>query len=350
MANLKPTFSLTLGSLNSTTANPAGGAYAFLVERDMDVAADVCQVWLTDRSGVSLEDTLTLELGHDEENEQVFTGRVVSVQPALDEVRVLALGKMEGLLNLRTANTYEGQSAGAIAQDLIGQASLQAGTVDDGPSLPRYAVDKRVSAYAHLRELAERLGFELYTNRQGEIMFHALGPAANLDAMGGLAGAAGGLAAGLLGGGEGYQFGKHLIAAQATSQPVAWGEVVVGGESPMSSQGDSSAHWLTINDQNVRGTAGSGEPGRLWLDPAARSKDLADRFAAGRLAVAQRVAHQVSIRVLGRPQVDLGDDLNVDETADDLLNGSGYVRFIRHRFDARHGYLTDFRISVAVSE
>jgi hypothetical protein len=114
----------------------------------------------------------------------------------------------------------------------------------------------------------------------------------------------------------------------------------------MSSQGESASHWLTTNDTDYQGSAGSGEPQVVLFDPAARSKDLADRFAAGRLAAVARNANQVNITVLGRPQVDLGDSINVSDASDELINGQGYVRAIRHRFGDRAGFITDLRISL----
>jgi hypothetical protein len=118
----------------------------------------------------------------------------------------------------------------------------------------------------------------------------------------------------------------------------------------MSRQGDTTSHWLTINDSDYRGSAGSGTPNLLVLDPAARTRDLADRFAAGHLATQQRTAHQVTITVLGRPQLDLGDSISVGDVPDGLLNGNGYVRAIRHRCSVTHGFLTDFRIGMSASQ
>lgn len=345
---LQPTFELTMGSLSSTTDNPAGGPRSFQVERDMDVAADALQVVLMERSGIGLDDPVTLDLGHDGENERVFTGAVVRLRPALSGVTVVALGRMNGLLRLCTASTFENQTAGSILRSLIAEAGLTAGTIDEGPDLPRFVIDRSQSGYAHARGLAERLGYELYANRAGEIMFHALGDAANLDAAGGLGGAVAGAVSGLLGGaGEGYLFGQHLVGAHSISQLPAWAGVDVGGESPMSGQGDTTSHWLTINDSDYRGSAGSGDPNLLLLDPAARTRDLSDRFAAGQLATKQRSAHQVTITVLGRPQLDLGDSISVGDVPDALINGSGYVRAVRHRFSVVHGFLTDFRIGMS---
>jgi len=353
---LRPTFSFTIGSLRGDSESPVGGPARFLVERDMDLAADAARVWLSNRSNIALEDAVTLAFGDGRDGageSTVFTGEVAEISPMLTGVRVTAVGTMNRLLNLRVAAVYESQTAGAIARDLIGRAELDVGTVDDGPSLPRFAVDARLSAYAHLKRLAVRLGFELYSDREGAVMFRALGDAASLDAGGGLLGAAAGAvasaAATVLGGsgGEAYQYGQHLLRVRAERRPARWGTVVVGGESPMSSEGDRASYWLTTDDSSFRGEAGSGEPRRLVLDPAARTKDLADRFAAGYRSTGSRAAQQVSISVLGRPQIDLGENVSVGDVPDDLANGSGYVRAIRHRFDTAGGFVSDLRVAVS---
>lgn len=344
MATLRPTFTLTIGGLSSSTDNPVAGPVSLVVDRDMDVPADALRLRLRERAGITFGDAVTLALGHDGEEQTVFTGAVETVRPAISDVVVRALGKTHDLLNLRTSTTYVNQSAGSVAGDLIGQAGLSAGTVDDGPVLPRYVVDRALSGYRHLKELADRLGYELYADRDGNIKFHPLGPAANLDALGGALGA---VAGGLPGaGGESYAFGQQLLGAATGSRDAAWGTVEVGGESPMSGQGDTTEHWLTTNDADYRGSAGDAGPALLVRDPVARTKDLADRFAAGRLAVVARKAREASITVLGRPQVDLGHTISVADVPDETVNGSGYVRAIRHRFGDEAGFVTEMRISV----
>jgi len=113
----------------------------------------------------------------------------------------------------------------------------------------------------------------------------------------------------------------------------------------MSRDGDSTASWLTANDTDYRGDAGSDEPRLLLLDGAARTKDLADRFAAGWLATGSRAAHSLSITILGRPSVDLGQQISTLDVPDALGNVQGYVRAVRHRFSGSEGFLTDLIIN-----
>jgi hypothetical protein len=342
MAALRPTCSITAGAYRATTDNPVGGPVALTILRDLDTPADGLELMLADRAGIAADDDMTVDLGDGASEARVFTGTVVEVRPTLDGCRVRGLGHMSRLLRLHVASHYEGKTAGAIVRDVIAQADLAAATVDDGPSLPAFTIDRRQSAHAHLRGLAERLGFAFGTDRQGKVMFRGLGAAAGLDA--GPAALAGALAvaAGLAG--ESFRFGEHLVAAGARRRGAGIGSIRVTGESPTSSKGYSASAWLSAGAEEAQGSAGSGEPILALLDPAARTRDLAARFAAGRLAGNTRDTRRIAITVLGRPALDLGDPVTVAGLADDLDNGSGYVAAIRHRFGAGVGFLTDLAV------
>ena len=337
---LKPTFSLTIGTINSSSANPVAGPERFFIERDMDVPADGLSLHVMDRSGIKPGDQVSVSIGHDDQNETVFTGTVAAVRPAITGTEILAAGMMDALLNLRFSATFENQTAGNIVNQILNQAGVTPGTIDDGPMLPAYAIDGSRSAYSHIRSLADRLGYELYTDSNGQIMFRALGDAAGLDA--GVA-----FPVSLPGGAaERYSFAQHLIAARSVEQRAPWATVEVGGESPMSGEGDTTVHWLTTDDSSYRGAAGTGDPTIVIIDHAARTKDLADRFAAGYLATWARTTQELTITILGRPQVDLGDDISAADLPDTSMNGSGYVRSIRHTFSPEKGFVTELRIAL----
>ena len=139
----------------------------------MEIAADAARLQLMERAGIALDADVVIALGHDGDNETVFTGNVVSLRPALAGVEIHALGTMSALLNLRTASVFENETAGSIASSLIARAGLSAGPVDDGPLLPHFTVDDRVSAFVHVKGLAESASLsELYADRNGNIRFH----------------------------------------------------------------------------------------------------------------------------------------------------------------------------------
>lgn len=347
---------MSLGSYRADPSNLVGGPLRLTVSRDMDVPADSLELLLSDRSGISTGDTVTIELGDEKQKRKVFTGEVAEIAVTAQGARVRALGKMNALLNLRISNTYQKQAAGDIVRDLVRQAGLTGGTIDDGPKLPMFVVDQSRTAYDYARDLAARLGYEIYSDREGKVMFHALGKAAGLDsAGGGLLGAAtsavtSAASALLAGGGSDYKFGKHLVRSAVQRVVNGPDKVEVGGESPMSSKGDSTSYWLTTSDNENHGSSGDGKLLQFQNDPAARTQDLANRFAAGYRATRMRSQKNARITILGRSDVELGDSTTVSDVPDKTGNAQGYIRGIRHRYASDGGFLTDLHFVVEGDE
>ncbi|HLL56244.1 MAG TPA: hypothetical protein VK447_21955, partial [Myxococcaceae bacterium] len=151
------------------------------------------------------------------------------------------------------------------------------------------------------------------------------------------------------GGGGALAFGKHLIAAGGVSRPALERKIVVGGESPMSGQGEDKSFWLTAKDTDFQDSAGDGEE-TLVLDPLARTKDMAGRFAAGYLAGLRRKRRELRVTVLGQADLDLGNPLEAVEAPDALLNARGFVKALRHRFGEGIGFLTEATLCVEGEE
>ncbi len=349
MAGTVPTFGIAIADFSSTSDRAVGGPVAIVVDRDMDVPADGLEVRFGAPTAIDLGVDVTVELGY-ESRTAVFTGEVAEVVLAVPGVAVVrAVGTMAKLLRARKAATYEAQSAGDIVRDLLGAAGVDEGIVSDGPTLPRFAIDARASAHAHIRGLADRLGYEFYATSDGKINFRALGAAANLDAgsgLGALASAAASAVGTQVGGGGAYAYAKQLVAVAARRGTKTAGTLQVGGESPMSSRGESTSYWLNASETDPDGSAGDGDPRLQQIDPAARTTDLAARFAAGYLATRNRRANEVRISVLGRASVELGDSISVTDVPGEPGGLSGYVRAIRHTFDTRTGFVSRVRIAL----
>ena len=352
MAGHRPRFAFTAGSLSTDTDSPVGGPLRFVVERSVAVPIDCLRVMLAESAGVAAGDAVTLELGDEDGLARVFTGTVAELRPSLGGCSLFCTGTMLGLVELRVASFYEGRSAGDVVRDLVGQAGLDAGEISDGLTLPRYAIERRQGAHTQLRRLAERLGFALFADRQGQVHFRGLGPAAQLGSggLGGGLGAAVGTAAGgaLAGAAGGLRYGKHLLAAQAALRPAPQRKIVVGGESPMSGQGEDKSFWLTATDSDYEDSAGSGDE---WLitDAAARTKDMAGRFAAGYAAALAARSAELRLTVLGMPALDLGDALGASDAPEAGLNSRGVITGLRHRLSAREGFVTDLVIAAEAS-
>jgi hypothetical protein len=52
------------------------------------------------------------------------------------------------------------------------------------------------------------------------------------------------------------------------------------------------------------------------------------------------------VTLLGQPTLDLGDDLATTGAPDTLLDGSGFVTAIRHRFGRGVGFVTEATFAV----
>ena len=355
MATSAPRFSFTAGSLSADSDAPASAPVRFVVERSLETPIDCLRVDLGASGGAAVGDAVTLDLGIGDGGnaglERVFTGSVAELRPYLGGCRLFCVGTMLSLVDLRVASFYQQTSAGDVVRDLLGQAALDAGDISDGVTLPRYAVERRVGAHAQLRRLAERLGFSLFADRQGKVHFRGLGAAASLGSggIGGIGGALAGAASSLAGGGTTtLEYGKHLLAADGALRPALARTIVVGGESPMSGQGEDKSFWLTAKDSDYADSSGSGDD---WLiaDTAARTKDMAGRFAAGYAASFGRRTTAVRASVLGNAALELGDAWGLSGAPEDGLNRSGMVAGLRHRFGAHEGFVTDLVLAVEES-
>lgn len=313
----QPSFSLSAGSLRSSSANPVGAPVSFAVRRAMDTPADALEVVFGAPVSLRMGTTINLNLGLSRE-QSVFTGTVYMVRPAVRGIMVTALGATEPLLNLFTAQVFEKKTAGDVVQALARAAQVTTGTITAGPQFPIYAVDTRRSAYAHLRQLADRLGYELYTDASGKLMFHQ--PRAV--------------------GGARFTYGRDVINAVQMTRPASVGKITVGAESPASKEGDKTTHWLTANDKDFTGTAGSGKPERLLIDPAARTKDAAQTFATGQVKRGERRAALITLRLPGAPELDLGSAVTLSGDPPNLAAGGGYVCALTHTYSARTGFIT----------
>ena len=349
MAGQRPKFSLTAGGLTSDSAASVAGPSRFVVQRSLDVPLDGLSVLLAESGGVAAGDPVQLKLGDEDGLEDVFAGTVAEVTPRLGGCRLFCVGKMLDLMELRVSSFYRDQTAGGVVRDLVGQTSLQQGDISDGVSLPRFSVQRRASAHAQLRRLADRLGFSLFSDRTGKIHFRGLGPAAQLGAGGALGGAgaalAGAAAAALGAGGGGIAYGKHLLEAEGGARPALGRKVLVGGESPMSGLGEDKSFWLTATDSDFQGSSGDGAE-LLVIDPTARTKDMASRFAAGYAASFARRTGEIRLTVQGLPKLELGDSSGATGTPEAGLSKPGYVKGLRHRFGVLEGFVTDIVVSV----
>jgi phage protein D len=290
------------------------------VKLSMDTPADTCRVGLglsSRLSKVKLLDPFTISLGYNSPT-IVFTGVVDSLHSEFRAVRVQGLSPMLKLLKQRISQIYLNQNAGDIVKDICSKAGVTVGKIDDGISLPSLSVSRDVPSYDYVRELAERSGFDVYINTDGELIFKEF-DSDNVHEL---------------------EYANQVINVD-TEQYHPPDAVKVYGESPASSTGSDTSHWLTKD--KMEGTAGNGD-GLIIYDAAIRDKATADAVAKAHLAKA-RHTHWVSILALGNPEVKLGDSVSLKGFDQDILKGEFKVRNVDHHLSKRRGFTTRLRCS-----
>lgn len=331
MTHLTPAYKLTLGDrLVDTTDEPrASTVVELVVSLDMDTPADQFRLVLGQVGALEpeREDAARIELGYADgeteesgpELEQVMAGSVVTVEPGLETRRVIGHSAAQALLTTFIDQTYESKTAGEIVRDLADRAEVEVAVAEDGVELPAYVVDGRRSAWHHARDLADLMGFDLYVDRDGELVFQRF---------------AGGRITHV------FEYAKHLVELTALHAPPRAGTVEAWGESPGASRGDASWAWLTKDFSRWRGTEGSGAPTLLLERPALRTSRAAALAASAAETTLRRRTLRGRLIALGRPQVRLGDALRLRGVPDDDLDQVYQVRSVTHRLTKSDGFTT----------
>jgi phage protein D len=314
-----PDYSINVGDMHIDTSEPEE-IQEISVKLSLDTPADSCHLSLGPSpkfAKVKLLDSVSIKLGYDSTT-TVFTGIVDSLHSETRSVKIQGLSQMLKLLKQRLSQAYQNQNAGDIVKDICNKAGVPLGPVHDGISLPSLFVSQDVPSYEYLKELAERSGFDLYINADGELVFKEFESNKTHD----------------------LEYANQIIRIE-TSQYHPPEGVKVYGESPSSSMGSDTSHWLSKD--KMEGSAGDRD-GPIVYDAAVRDKDTADAVAKARLAQA-RHTHWVSILALGTPEVKLGDTVVLKGFDQDLLKGEFKVRSIDHHLSKRRGFTTRLRCS-----
>jgi phage protein D len=327
---LTPAYKLTIANtIIDTTVKPqASTVVELMVALDLDTPADSFTLTLGQVGGVQpkRDDNVTLELGYADNSglTQVMVGTVATVEPNLTATKVIGFSGTSALLRTYLDQTYQSESAGAIVRDLSKAGGVDVTTADDGITFPAYVVDGRRSACDHMLDLASLCGFDLYINADGKLVFEKFGSGKTVHV---------------------FEYTKHIIELDMLHTPPLADEVLVLGESPGASKGDNSWAWLTKDFSGWKGSAGTGSP--LLLERSElRTADAASAAANAALTTIQRRALRGTLRVLGAPEVKLGDAVQLRGLPDDTLNTSFQVRSVRHRITKRSGFTSDIGLRV----
>ena len=319
-----PAYKLTIGGqVVDTTDEPQASTLVELcVSLNIGAPADSFKLVMGNVGSFrpAREDEVKIELGYADQGGMtlVMTGTVERIEPNLTTTRVIGYGGEMKMLRTFHDQTYEQMKAGAIVRDLAGKAGTEVAQADDGISFPVYVVEGRRSVYAHMLDVAEFCGFDLYLTPEDRVVFEKFfnGKAVHL-----------------------FEYGKHLIALDVRRTPPSAEQVQVWGESPTGSKGNDAAAWLTTDFSDSKGVAGAGST--LLLErPALRTTKAASTAAKAALTAIQRRTLRGELLSLGRPEVKLGDALRLTGMADNSLNTDFQVRTVTHRIIKTGGFVT----------
>jgi phage protein D len=306
-------------TVGSTTYTSAQHTRLVGLQTHAALSTPVNRAWITLTPVLGLSVTpgnaVSVVLGYGDNLHTVFTGVVEAVEWGMAQVALRAASASRALVGTRLNRFYEKSKAGDIVSHVAGLLDVATGSVESGLEFQAYALSDGMTAYDGLRRLAERCGFELYTDVDDKLVFAQYAPAQKHP----------------------FQFGVNILSLYVDQPTETVTGVEVYGESPSSfGQGQEAYSWLTKKD--VKGTAGD-SAGMTWrrFDPAARTQEDAGKIAQAALA-ALSAKRACTLKVVGAPQVQLGDAVDISQMPLDDQNGTFKVIGVAHRLDAKQGF------------
>ena len=320
---LHPAYKITIGSVNIDSAQTSSIAALVSVTTALskNASAGVATIGLgqSTEQPIQIGDPVIVELGYNGQTTKVMEGTVDEIKPNIETVVVTAYTSVQKLLELRLNQAYENQTAGAIVSDLASQVGIDTQTVEDGINFPFYAIDDRRNGYEHLHDIAQKCGFDLYLNPNNKLIFKEFQTSSSAHSL---------------------HYGKHIIRLKHFKAETDFKNIVVRGESPASSQGTDTSHWLTKRFDNFKGATGSEGPCLSIQDATIRTKEAADISARGRKNIIDRKQRQGLVEILGNANIMLGDIVEITEAPQSDLNGFFQVRGVSHTLNKDTGFKT----------
>ncbi len=268
---------------------------------------------------VAENDRIDLELGYKNRLTKVFSGRVEVVHPTLKGLEIKALNSAAKLLRVKLDKTFErsGQRAGDIVSELAREVGILVEKAEKGIELPVYVVDSSRSVYQHIRILAEKCDHDFYFTADDGLVFSRFG---KMEAD------------------HTFDYGVEIISSDvAYHEPESY-QVTVYGESPMSTRGMETVHWLVKSFYKHKGQAGSGKIRLLMADNSVRNQAAAGEYSKAQLRRIQKRFRTGTVKVVGKAEVKLGDAIQIRGAP--RADGIYQVQRIRHLLDKLGGFVT----------
>lgn len=313
----KINYKITVGSV-SYTPNSDSKLIRLRVNSSTKIPVNCCSIDLTTPQDLSftLGDTVSIELGYDQQTTKVFTGLLTHIKGRFDRLTLTAESSFKTLIQSSFNLLFEKSNASDIVQDIASnRLKLKVNKADTGLKFPVYSIGHHKTAYDHLFYLAKQCGFELYANHEDQLFF-AEHKAETTHS---------------------FNYGETIISLITDSYKPSMDGIAIYGESP-AGQGDDAVSWLAKKE--IKGISGKTSGVILEMaDSTAKTVDLASKIASGYLSH-YGTKNRGSIQVLGEPKIKLGDDLKLDKIPVKSYNGTYKITGFNHHLSQSKGFIT----------
>jgi hypothetical protein len=264
-------------------------------------------------------DQLTIELSAGDRSAKVMTADVQSIESSFGQTKIAGTTGKQKLANTCINQVYENQTLSQIVRDLASQAEVDTGEIETGSSYSYFVVHESKNLLKQVRELAMRDGLDMYFDADNKLTLKKFDKS---------------------GADHTFFYGIDILDLQLSNKSVASDHILVYGESPASNQGSSAWHWLAKDLSPFRGEVGEGLKTLAIGDGALRTKDAAGGLAAAKFGAIKDHSARGRLKILGNPEVKLGDAIEIKNAPKPELNGLFKVTSVRHVLNKRDGYLT----------
>ena len=284
-------------------------------------------------------DEVTVELDSGEGSTRVFTGEVDTVETIAGAQRITAFDGISKLGRLELEASYEEVSIDDIVKDLMDQASVTPGKVDECPQVPSFVLFRGSGVLQHIMQLARFCGKDLYTDGQGQINF--TGPLTT-------------------GTEHSFEYGLNILNLELRNEPAFRDSAEIWGEGAAGSQGADKYYWLSNDLAGLNGMAaidnGQVVAGKINSSPlqevmaSLRSGEAVSEIAENRMQAVASKLNSGQITVYGSPNVMPGDTLLVtnlpeNHSATDMFRDGGLrIRNVQHRLSLEAGFITRLEV------
>ena len=316
---LKPTYKVKIGS---ETFEPSAQSplVSVRVNQDIDIPADSFEIvfGVNDKTTKVKEgDEVSIQIGYEEDLKEVFKGTVDGVRPGVSDVAVRGLDKATKLLELRVNQVYLSMNAGQIVSDLSNKVGIKP-DASDGVKFSVYYLDDSKNAHEHIRELAQKCGFDVYMTPEGSLIFkkYTKGTVHVLE------------------------YGVNVIQAEVQEDRPTVKSVMVQGEGASSFKGADSWPWLTKKE--VSGTKEG--PSSMGAEILVQDASIKETGAAGDMAGAlmENISRTFSgtVNIVGDAGIKLGETVEIKGMSNSKMNGEFQVRSVEHYISKASGFTT----------